>query len=276
VRGAQLFIIGLSFKVLLANTFAKDADYVFSLDALQVSAALSWLGAVSYTFQIYFDFAGYSLMAIGLGRIIGFSFPINFNRPYISLSVTEFWRRWHISLSSWFRDYLYIPLGGNRRGPLTTYFNLFIVFFLCGLWHGAAWNFAIWGCFHGMFLVIERVLKGSSLSFPRPVAHLYTMIVVIFSWVIFRSESLYQVKGLLGSMVGLNPEPAYVGFQIFNTGYLVMGVIGVFISILYVNLDSPPAAKSVLATNTIYLLLFIANVFYLVVGTHNPFIYYRF
>jgi alginate O-acetyltransferase complex protein AlgI len=276
VQGTRLFIIGLSFKVLLANTFAGDADYVFSLDAWQVSTGLSWLGSLSYTFQIYFDFAGYSLMAIGLGRAIGFSFPINFNRPYISTSITEFWRRWHISLSSWFRDYLYIPLGGNRRGPVSTYFNLFIVFFLCGLWHGAAWNFAIWGCFHGMFLVIERMFKSTKLIFPRPVAHLYAILIIIFSWVIFRSESLYQVQGMLASMLSLSSGNTYVALQVLDWSYVVMAGVGVYFSTFHVNLDTPPAAKSYLVTHILYFLLFVVNTFYLVVGTHNPFIYFRF
>ncbi|MCX2979744.1 MBOAT family protein [Halieaceae bacterium IMCC14734] len=274
--GARLFVIGLSFKVLLANTFAKDADFVFALDALQVSLALSWLGAISYSFQIYFDFAGYSLMAIGLGRIIGFSFPINFNRPYVSTSITEFWRRWHISLSSWFRDYLYIPLGGNRRGAISTYINLFLVFFLCGLWHGAAWNFAIWGCFHGLFLITERFFKKFNIHVPKIILHSYTLIVVIISWVIFRSESFYQTQGLLAAMIGLNANPAYIGLQIFNTSYIVMAVVGAFVSTLHVNLDFPPALKSASLTNAIYLAIFLACVLYLIVGTHNPFIYYRF
>ncbi len=276
VSGARLFVIGLSFKTLLANTFAADADFVFSLDALQVSLALSWLGAISYTFQIYFDFAGYSLMAIGLGRVIGFSFPINFNRPYVSKSITEFWRRWHISLSSWFRDYLYIPLGGNRGGGIKTYVNLFLVFFLCGLWHGAAWNFVIWGCFHGFFLIMERFLKKYDVGVPTLFLHCYTLTVVVSSWVIFRSESFYQTKGLLAAMLGLNSNPAYVGLQIFNTGYILMALVGVYFSTLHINLAFPPALKSAPMTNAIYIAFFMACVLHLVVGTHNPFIYYRF
>lgn len=276
IEGARIFIMGLSFKVLLANTFAKDADFVFSLNYKEVSLALSWLGAISYSFQIYFDFAGYSLMAIGLGRIIGFTFPINFYVPYISKSITEFWHRWHISLSSWFKDYLYIPLGGNRRGALITYVNLFLVFLICGLWHGAAWNFVIWGCFHGGFLIAERFLGKFNFRIPKVISHSYTLIVIIISWVIFRSGSLYQANGMIEAMLGLNRQPAYIGRQVFDLGYVLMMVVGVCFSVLHVGNDKPPSLKSALYTNAIYGSLFIGSIIYLVVGTHNPFIYYRF
>src|SRR5947208_3765821 len=155
--GVRRFVIGLAKKVLIANVVAGPADAIFGMPAAQLSAAHAWLGIVCYTLQIYFDFSGYSDMAIGLGRMFGFRFPENFRWPYIAASVQEFWRRWHISLSTWFRDYLYVPLGGNRVPPARTYRNLVTIFFLCGLWHGASWNFVLWGLWHGAFLVVERV-----------------------------------------------------------------------------------------------------------------------
>ena len=163
--GVERFILGLAKKVLIANTFALVADKIFALEIAEMSTSMAWLGAVAYTFQIYFDFSGYSDMAIGLGRMFGFEILENFNFPYISKSIREFWRRWHISLSNWFRDYLYIPLGGNRKTQGRVFLNLLIVFFLTGFWHGAAWNFVIWGLFHGLFLVIERVGFGVMFTF---------------------------------------------------------------------------------------------------------------
>ncbi len=166
--GVRRFVIGLAKKVLIANVVAGPADKIFSLPAAELSAAHAWLGIVCYTLQIYFDFSGYSDMAIGLGRMFGFRFPENFRWPYVATSVTAFWRRWHISLSTWFRDYLYIPLGGNRVSPARRYFNLITVFFLCGLWHGASWNFVIWGLWHGAFLVIERLVPSRNRSSNHP------------------------------------------------------------------------------------------------------------
>jgi alginate O-acetyltransferase complex protein AlgI len=155
-KGIAIFILGLSYKVLISNNVAEMADASFATPLDQVDVVVAWVGALAYTLQIYFDFAGYSLMAIGIGKMMGFEFPENFNYPYIATSITDFWRRWHMSLSSWFRDYLYIPLGGNQKGVVRTYINLFAVFFLCGLWHGAAWTYVAWGMFHGFVLVIER------------------------------------------------------------------------------------------------------------------------
>ena len=170
--GIRRFIFGLSKKVLIANQLGLIADSIFSIHGTDITTPLAWLGVTAYTLQLYFDFSGYSCMAIGLAMIFGFRFPENFNYPYISKSIQEFWRRWHISLSSWFRDYLYIPLGGNRHGTARTYFNLVLVFFLCGLWHGSSWNFVIWGLFHGSFLVIERIKLGIWLEkLWTPFAH---------------------------------------------------------------------------------------------------------
>ena len=202
-EGIQRFLFGLSKKVLLANPMGIVADQIFSLPETELTTPVAWLGAVCYTLQIYFDFSGYSDMAIGLGRMFGFRFPENFNYPYISRSIRSFWRRWHISLSSWFRDYLYISLGGNRLGDARTCLNLFAVFFLCGLWHGAAWTFIIWGLYHGFFLVLERTAWGRVLEkLWAPLRVIVTMLIVIFGWVIFRSETIPEAIGYLATMVG--------------------------------------------------------------------------
>jgi alginate O-acetyltransferase complex protein AlgI len=203
-EGVRRFLFGLGKKMLIANSVAKVADQVFSLPAVDLTTGLAWLGAVCYTLQIYFDFSGYSDMAIGLARIFGFHYLENFNYPYISRSIREFWRRWHISLSSWFRDYLYIPLGGNQKSSMRTYMNLVIVFLLCGLWHGASWNFAIWGLFHGLFLATERTFLGRGLNtLPRPFRHIYTLLVVVVGWVIFRTETMTHAVSYLYAMAGL-------------------------------------------------------------------------
>jgi alginate O-acetyltransferase complex protein AlgI len=200
--GVQYFIVGLCQKVLIANTVAPLADHAFALDPAHLDATAAWLGVWSYTLQIYFDFCGYSNMAIGLAFLLGFTFPKNFDYPYIAQSITDFWRRWHMSLSSWFRDYVYIPLGGNRGGQLKTVRNLLIVFFLTGLWHGAAWRFIVWGLYHGAFLMLERFGLGRLLERTwRPLRHIYAMLVVMVGWVFFRADSLPQALEYLGQMV---------------------------------------------------------------------------
>ena len=199
--GIQRFIMGLGKKVLIANTLAMAADQVFAIPAAQLTTGLAWLGITCYTLQIYFDFSGYSDMAIGLGRMFGFEILENFNYPYISSSIREFWRRWHISLTNWFRDYLYIPLGGNRGTPARTYLNLLTVFFLCGLWHGASWTFVVWGLYHGAFLILERLKFGKLLNSAwSPVRHLYTILVFMVGWVFFRSDTLPYALEFLKAM----------------------------------------------------------------------------
>jgi alginate O-acetyltransferase complex protein AlgI len=202
-EGVRQFLFGLGKKMLIANPVARVADQVFSLPAGELTTGLAWLGAICYTLQIYFDFSGYSDMAIGLARMFGLHYLENFNYPYISRSIREFWRRWHISLSTWFKDYLYLPLGGNRQGPTRTYMNLITVFLLCGLWHGASWNFVIWGLFHGLFLATERTYLGRGLNaLPQPVRHIYTLLIVMVGWVIFRTESMTQAISYLSAMSG--------------------------------------------------------------------------
>ncbi len=289
--GLRIFIIGLAQKALIANTVAVVADDVFALNETTLSIASAWLGAICYTFQIYFDFAGYSNMAIGLGLIMGFSYPKNFNYPYISQSITEFWQRWHISLSSWFRDYLYIPLGGNRFSPLRTYMNLMLVFCLCGLWHGAAWTFIIWGIYHGVFLILERAgLKNLLNKLWQPLCHIYTLFIVIIGWVIFRAENLHQLNYYLKTMLGLNKNLSmefsyntYVNNSLLTT--LIFAVIfSLPVFTLYAKLKQKIQIKNKPILNFVttlnlelfYLIVFLLSLINIASGSYNPFIYFRF
>ena len=207
-NGAKKFVYGLAKKMLLANQLALVADQIFNEPTAHLSTGTAWAGALFYTLQIYYDFSGYSDMAIGLGRMFGFDFAENFNFPYTSSSIKEFWRRWHISLSSWFRDYLYIPLGGSRRG--NTYVNLIIVFLATGLWHGAAWHFILWGLWYGIFLILERILgkRFPKAKVPYPLKWLYAMLVVVVGWVLFRSPGTHFALGYLGTMFGFGARAA--------------------------------------------------------------------
>ncbi|PIE71518.1 MAG: membrane-bound O-acyltransferase family protein [Deltaproteobacteria bacterium] len=201
--GACRFIVGLSKKVLVANTLAQGVDGIFTLRMDSLTPLIAWLGAAGFALQIYFDFSGYTDMAIGLGRMAGFRFPENFNRPYRASSIRSFWRRWHMTLSEWFRDYLYIPLGGNRKGRLRTAVHLFIVFSLCGLWHGAGWNFLIWGLCHGLLLVLERVMPPQLGAYvPLCARRLYVLVAVTVLWVFFRLDDTWQAMAYLGVMFG--------------------------------------------------------------------------
>jgi alginate O-acetyltransferase complex protein AlgI len=278
VAGVRRFGIGLAKKVLIADTMASIADVVFGEPVKSIPCAYAWIGAVAYTLQIYFDFSGYSDMAIGLGRVFNFRFLENFDHPYASCSVQEFWRRWHISLSSWFRDYLYIPLGGNRKGKLRTYVNMFTVFFLCGLWHGAAWNFVVWGIYHGVGLVVERAgLKNVIAKLPRPVANLYLMLFVIVGWVFFRAPDLSYAVAYLGNMFG-GAEAAFtsfipsIDFAVLNWFLLMAaGIIASYPVFDRLVAHVPEAVRLVGA-----IVLF--SVVYMVAMTsaYSPFIYFRF
>lgn len=226
MRGVGRFAQGLAMKLLIADTVAPLADRMFALSA--PTGVEAWLGAVSYAIQLFFDFAGYSAMAIGLGLMIGFHFVENFNAPYISQSITEFWRRWHISLSHWLRDYLYLPLGGNRKGKRRTYLNLMLTMVLGGLWHGANWTFILWGAWHGLWLAIERALgaKSATTVWPRLIAWPLTMTVVLIGWVMFRAQSVGQAFDLYAGMLGLNgwamsPD---IAWQVQPTELTALGV----------------------------------------------------
>jgi alginate O-acetyltransferase complex protein AlgI len=208
-EGVRRFVGGLAKKMIIANAVALPADQVFALPANELSPLVAWFGILCYTLQIYFDFSGYSDMAVGLGKMFGFKFLENFNFPYTAQSIRDFWRRWHISLSSWFRDYLYIPLGGNRVSEARNHLNLLIVFFLCGLWHGANWTFVVWGLYHGLFLVLERTRFGAwQDKFPRPARHLYTILIVMIGWVLFRADTFTAAEHYLFALFGLGHATA--------------------------------------------------------------------
>jgi alginate O-acetyltransferase complex protein AlgI len=216
-NGAQRLIFGLGKKVFIANTLGIVADEAFRMQGADLDMPTAWLGIVCYTLQIYFDFSGYTDMAVGLGRMFGLRLPENFNDPYTAQSIRDFWQRWHITLSSWFRDYLYIPLGGNRCSPARTYTNLVIVFLLCGLWHGASWNFAAWGLYHGLFLVFERIGLARLLAQTwRPLRHGYAVLAIMTGWVFFRAETLAHALSYLRSMVSFSAE----GFDYFRMTFI--------------------------------------------------------
>ncbi len=290
--GIQRFIFGLSKKVLLANPLGEVADKIFIVPVNDVTTGMAWLGSVCYTLQIYFDFSGYSDMAIGLGRMFGFEFLENFNYPYISRSIREFWRRWHISLSNWFRDYLFIPLGGSRVSKFRTYLNLWIVFLLCGLWHGASYNFVIWGALHGTFIVIERIGWQARLDrLYRPFQHLYTLLVVITGWVFFRSESLSHAIQYLASMIGFTHAEGIKYYALFYCDLKVVLtlIIGSLLGTplaqwlgkqLYERLTHSRLVRwQPVLDGGYYCLLVILSLLsaaHLAAGTYNPFIYYRF
>jgi len=293
--GIQRFLFGLSKKILLANPLAVIADKIFMLPETELTMPLAWLGALCYTLQIYFDFSGYSDMAIGLGRMFGFHFLENFNYPYISKSIREFWRRWHISLSSWFKDYLYIPLGGSRSGPVRTYLNLLIVFVLCGFWHGASWTFVAWGLYHGFFLIIERTSFGSLAGrLWSPVRVLITFLIVMFGWVIFRSDTLPQAISFITVMLGGKQAVVdttiislYVDskarFEISMALLLAFPIYPYILRLKQVLLrrtsEEPSFALS-LAVHLSQLIFFVTvsyfSVISLAAGVYNPFIYFRF
>ncbi len=294
--GAQRFIIGLGKKVLIANVMGRVADYIFALPPDKIPATLAWAGAIAYTLQIYYDFSGYSDMAIGLGRMFGFHFLENFNYPYISRSIREFWRRWHISLSTWLRDYLYIPLGGGRGSSLRTYANLLLVFLLCGLWHGASWTFVAWGLFHGFFLVVERLGAGLRLDryVPAIIQHAYVLLVVVVGWVFFRAESVGYAFGYLRAMVTFSTPPFFNShiFLAFNGEFYCMLVVAILasapLSLYQARLSSvfsqiqQPGLKIFIqrlvpvASACFLAFVFLYSVASLQGSAHNPFLYFRF
>ncbi|HEY0261644.1 MAG TPA: MBOAT family O-acyltransferase, partial [Chitinophagales bacterium] len=229
LRGFYRFTIGLAKKVIIANTMAVAADTVFGANINSLGTTHAWLGALAYTFQIYFDFSGYSDMAIGLALMMGFRIPENFDNPYISKSITEFWRRWHISLGNWMRNYLYIPLGGNKNGKIRTYFNLWFVFLASGLWHGAAWGFVIWGAYHGLFLVIERAFLSKVLSKLKWLSLLYSFPIVLIGWVFFRIEHLRPSLQFLSRMFQWNFAKDNLQF---GTDFYTMLVLAIFFAFI--------------------------------------------
>jgi len=287
VIGIKRFVIGLAKKVLIANTMASVADKVFALPLNELTPGVAWIGVIAYTLQIYFDFSGYSCMAIGLGRIVGFRFLENFNYPYISKSIKEFWRRWHISLSTWFRDYLYIPLGGNKAGKSRTWFNLVFVFFICGLWHGASWNFVVWGMYHGVFLVLERMRFGNFLKNVHPaISHFYVLLVVVVGWVFFRAETLNGAIGYLSVMFGFGSSGTAIlmSGELLQNNVIITFIAGIVLSTpIYLSTGRFFNAKYANLKTLRELVLFFAilalfalSTLSIASGTYNPFIYFRF
>jgi len=290
LEGAEQFIFGLAKKMLIANPLGYAVDVIFAMPIETVPAHVAWFGVLLYALQIYFDFSGYSDMAIGIGKMFGFRFLENFNYPYISQSVQEFWRRWHISLSTWFRDYLYIPLGGNRLSSWRTYFNLWCVFVLCGLWHGASWNFLVWGMFHGFILIIERLGLSSLLAnIWRPLRHVYLMLMILTSWVFFRAEDLPQSLDYLGAMYGFDFfSMSFEFLDLLTTELFLSLLIGILLSMpLYRRLKpitsdydqtsvSFRSIAAILLRVVLVTSLLLLSMMQLAASTHNPFIYFRF
>ncbi len=281
--GIRIFLIGLSKKVLLANNIGALWTLIKGIDISEISTLTAWLGILAFAFQIYFDFSGYSDMAIGLGKMLGFEFPQNFNYPYLSRSISEFWRRWHITLGTWFRCYVYIPLGGNRKGKLKTLRNLLIVWFLTGLWHGASWNFVLWGLYFGAIIILERLFLGKWLEkLPALLSTLYSFLLVTIGWVLFEIESIPQILSYLktmffGSSVGLVDSQSLY----FLTTYGIIFLICILASTDYpkklINQLNSRAPRLVQGVSPVYqLALMVASTAYLVFATYNPFLYFRF
>lgn len=274
-EGINRFIKGLGKKVILSNNFALIADKAFGLDTGTITITFAWLGALAYALQIYYDFSGYSDMAIGLGRMFGFHFNENFNRPYLAKSISDFWRRWHISLGSWFRDYVYIPLGGSRVGPIKLIRNLFIVWALTGAWHGANWTFVVWGLYFGLFVLAEKSFKlEEKLSCHKIIAHLYTLIVVLVGWVIFRAATLSQAFTYIKAMFGLthNAVLGNLGALYLSENFILM-FLGFIMLLPFKRVHKQKEVPLYLVGLGIVFLIATA---YLVKGSYNPFIYFNF
>ena len=284
VNGFRRFIVGLSKKVLIANTMATVVDSIYSTNQSEVNILTAWVGAIGYTMQIYFDFSGYSDMAIGLGKMFGFEFKENFNYPYISTSVKEFWRRWHISLSTWFKEYLYIPLGGNRKGKGRTCLNKIIVFFCTGLWHGANWTFVIWGLYHGIFLLIESYIP--KIKIPKFIKHIYLLLVVTIGFVIFRVDDISQGIFMI--------EKMFTGFEFSSTSmslfvgqmtplFITTLLVAIIASLPFKNLVNSIVSKNEKTMKVYNSALYVLSFGLLALcmlnlssGSYNPFIYFRF
>lgn len=283
-QGIKRFITGLSKKLLIANTMAVTADYIYSLDVYSLSMPLAWLGAVSYMMQIFFDFSGYSDMAIGLGKMFGFDFRENFNYPYISGSMQEFWRRWHISVSTWFKEYLYIPLGGNRKGKVRTALNKLFVFFCTGLWHGASLNFIVWGLINGLFMMLESYKILNTEKWFRPVRHIYTLLVTLLAFVFFRTENLSEACRYIGRMFsfsGNSPENTSLFLLQITPMYIIMLVMACIFSIPIWQILSRKVSPKIISAGEVCsygvsILLLIICIMTLSSASYNPFIYFRF
>jgi len=279
-HGVRRFVIGLAKKVLLATPLQGTVEAIFDqLPASQLTPSIAWLGACAYMLQLYFDFSGYSDMAIGLGHMLGFRFPENFRYPFAARSVRDLWTRWHISLTNWFRDYLYIPMGGNRGGELRTYRNLVTVFVLCGLWHGASWNYVLFGLYHGVFLVLERFPRLAPLGRgPRPLQHAYVLATWLFGLALFRSPGLDRAAAMWASMIGASPGAGLRSVHEFLTPEVAFTLPVAFVASLPVLpwvLRRLPERAAFAGTAAVAGLFTLCAV-YLAASTHHPFIYFRF
>lgn len=284
LHGLFRFLVGLSKKVLIANVLAQQVDIIFATAPGELAAGTAWIGMLAYTMQIYFDFSGYSDMALGLGRMFGFSFPENFNFPYISQSFTEFWKRWHITLGHWMKDYLYIPLGGNRQGEGRTYLNLVIVFFLSGLWHGAAWTFVVWGLYHGLFLILDKWgLRKLLDKMGKVPSVLLTFLLVMVGWVIFRADTIGYAVAYLGRLFtfaapadGILLDTRFVVMLILATLLAFSGLIPSVEQRANELFDRVLTLRGAVVVTVLAILLYILNSSALLAGGFNPFIYFRF
>ena len=281
-RGVRRFIIGLSKKVIIANNLGELCNIYLNLG--DKSVLFTWIFAISYMLQIYFDFSGYSDIAIGLGKMLGFNFPENFNYPYMAKSITDFWRRWHMTLSSWFRDYVYIPLGGNKKGVLKQIRNILIVWSLTGLWHGASWNFIVWGLYFGILLILEKfILKKYFSNVPKFIKGIYTLFLVMISFVIFQGDNLSNDFNIIKGLFGLNGELFINNVTLYYLkGYVLFIVLGVISSTNYVKnlvikISNGKGKKIINILEPIYLLILLIIVtMYLIDSSYNPFLYFRF
>ncbi len=278
--GIRTFVCGLGKKVLLANSAGAMWEYFREIPDSERGALLSWVGLLFFSFQIYFDFSGYSDMAIGLGRMLGFEFPINFNYPYISASITEFWRRWHITLGTWFREYVYIPLGGNRRSKGRQLFNMFVVWLLTGMWHGASWNYIIWGLYFFVLLAVEKLFLLDVLKkLPKAVSHIYSLVFLFFGWLIFAFESTSAGASYLASMFGASLGGSADAVYELSRGVVLLCILA-FASLptgkkFYESLVSRSRAWRY-AFDLALILVLVLSVAYLVKGMYNPFLYFNF
>lgn len=271
-EGIKWFILGLGKKVLIANNVGALWTDIEAM-GFAVGTPLAWLGIIAYTLQIYFDFSGYSLMAIGLGKMLGFDFPMNFNLPYISKSITEFWRRWHITLSSWFKEYVYIPLGGNRKGIKRQIINMLVVWFLTGFWHGADWNFMLWGLYYFMLLTIEKVFLLKKLEKHPLIARIYTIIGFVIGWAIFYITDLGVLGKFISTLFSFTPDAR---FGYYFGSYIVSIVIGILCSTSLTTKFYNKFKDNNYVMLPLLFVIFILSVAYLVDSTYNPFIYFRF
>ncbi len=279
-EGIEDFVIGLAKKVLIANNIGQLWAEVESLGFASISTGLAWLGILAFTLQIYFDFSGYSQMAIGLGTLLGFKFPKNFDTPYSSRSATEFWRRWHITLGTWFKDYVYFPLGGSRCGKYRNIFNLFVVWGLTGLWHGASWNFVIWGLFYFVLITIEKLGFMSFLNKYNIFSRLYMILVTLVGWTIFAitdfSSLLLYFQKLFVPTSLLSDGAANIGATFYLRNYIVIIILGIFFSLASSSKIYEKVRQNNIIRTGLMLILFIVSVAYLVDSTFNPFLYFRF